>query len=295
MLGDLYVPAERGGYAGVVSFRYVFLFPFFFLFFFCPFPFVSLHLLVLLLLLTTTTMALVLVTYGVGYSTYYSCLQASLSTLFLEKYDISGRASGLVYMPFGVACALSAMATGKLLDHNYQKTAAAEPSPSSFSFFFPSIFTARPLPLPRRARPPPHNNLVRPPQRHPHRRLRTGWHLEYLPARPRSSSSSMPGVLVAQFLIGLTLQPMFTALNTLLVDRHQDCPSTAQAACNLVRCEMAAAYLAALDALLRALGPGWTFVLFAAGLFAAVGLLVVLERKGLGWRQARARRLAENP
>lgn len=47
-----------------------------------------------------------------------STLQASLSTLFLDIYGLSSLASGLIYIPFGVACAVSALATGQLLDRN---------------------------------------------------------------------------------------------------------------------------------------------------------------------------------
>lgn len=216
--------------------------------------------------------ALILLVYGVGYATY-SCLQASLSTLFLEIYGISGIASGLIYIPFGVACALSAFGTGRLLDRNFRKTAAEaglSDVPRS------QIHDMSKFPIEKA-------------------RLRIitwslmlsagliasyGWQL-------REHVSQMAGPLITQFFIGLTIQPTFTALNTLLVDLHQECPSTAQAACNLVRCEIAAGYLAALDALLRALGPGWTFVLFAGVLFLATCCLVVLEYNGLKWRQSR--------
>lgn len=75
-------------------------------------------------LLRSPGTALVVAVYGVGYATY-SCLQASLSSLFLDIYEIdSGLTSGLIYVPFGVACALSAFATGRLLDRNFRKTAA---------------------------------------------------------------------------------------------------------------------------------------------------------------------------
>jgi len=49
---------------------------------------------------------------GVWY-TIYSCLQASLSSLFTEIYHVSGLVSGLTYIPFGVACAISAFGTGQ--------------------------------------------------------------------------------------------------------------------------------------------------------------------------------------
>jgi hypothetical protein len=52
---------------------------------------------------------------------------------------------------------------------------------------------------------------------------------------------------VFQFFIGLSIQDMFTALTTLLVDIHPDASSTAQAASNLVRAKLAAVDLAILD------------------------------------------------
>lgn len=67
--------------------------------------------------------ALVLVAYGINY-TVYCCVQASLSTLFVDIYHLSGLGAGMIYLPFGVACALAAFATGQLLDAGYQKTAA---------------------------------------------------------------------------------------------------------------------------------------------------------------------------
>lgn len=164
-----------------------------------------------------------MVAYGVGYATYF-CLQASLSSLFLDAYEISGLASGLIYIPFGVACAVSAFATGKPLDRNYRKTAAELGVPvtrnksDNLSTFpiekerlrkvVPLVFLSACL------------------------MIAYGWQLE--------AGVSMAGPLATQFFIGLTLQTMFTALSTLLVDVNQECPSTAQAACNLVRCELAA-------------------------------------------------------
>lgn len=206
--------------------------------------------------------------YGVGYATY-SCLQASLSSLFLDIYEISGLASGLIYIPFGVACALSAFATGRLLDMNFRKTAAELGLPvtrnkadslSTFPIEKARLRSIVPLVSVSAC-------LV----------IAYGWQLQ--------EAVAMAGPLVTQFFIGLTIQTMFTALSTLLVDVNQECPSTAQAACNLVRCEMAAGYLAALDPLLRAVGPGWTFLLLAAILLLSATMLLALQLRGLHWRQ----------
>lgn len=219
-------------------------------------------------LLRSPGTAFMMASYGVGYATY-SCLQASLSSLFLEIYEISGLASGLIYIPFGVACALSAFATGRLLDRNFRKTAAEIGLPitrnkadnlSMFPIEKARLRTVIPLVSISAC-------LI----------IAYGWQLQ--------AQVSMVGPLVTQFFIGLTLQTMFTALSTLLVDVNQEYPSTAQAGCNLIRCEMAAGYLAALDPLLRAINPGWTFLLFALVLLMSSIMLFILKWKGLQWRQ----------
>ena len=212
--------------------------------------------------------ALILSSFGVNYA-IYSCLQASLSTLFLDVYNVSGVVAGVIYIPFGIACALSAFATGFLLDKTYSKTAAecgvlVDKTKAQDLGKFP-IERARlrtvKLPVALCAA------LI----------VTYGWLLQ--------TRTPMAAPLVMQFLIGLTIQTLQTTLNTLLVDIHNDCPSTAQAACNFVRCGLSAAFLAALDALLRRLGPGWTFVFFGSLIFLIVPTLFVIEKKGMKWRQ----------
>jgi MFS family permease len=50
--------------------------------------------------------------FGLFYMTY-SCIQASLSSLFLQLYRFNELQSGLVYLPFGVGCVFSAILVGK--------------------------------------------------------------------------------------------------------------------------------------------------------------------------------------
>ena len=221
-------------------------------------------------LLRTPGTAIILVAYGINY-TVYCCLQASLSTLFVDIYGVSGLVAGLLYIPFGVAVALSAFATGRILDISYKNTATQ--NGTSIIKSTETDLTDFPIEFAR---------------------LRTviwsvalsaflvmgyGWTLD--------ARVCMAVPLVLQFFIGLTIQGIFTALNTLLVDLHPDCPSTAQAACNFVRCEMAAACLAALDALIRSIGPGLSFLLFGAALLLEFLVLLLLQLKGMRWRCAR--------
>ncbi|KAB5562817.1 major facilitator superfamily domain-containing protein [Coniochaeta sp. 2T2.1] len=225
-----------------------------------------------LILLKEPGTAIVIGSAGIWY-TIYSCLQASLSSLFTEIYQVSGLVSGLSYLPFGIACAISAYGSGRVLDIDYRHTAAR---------YGISVEKRK-----------DHNLSSFPIEE---ARLRSikyslaicciltvgyGWSLQ------RGVHMAVP--LVLQFFIGLSMQGVFTVLSTLLVDLHPDCPSTAQAGSNLIRCELAAGGLAVLDVLLRAVGPGWCFVLWAGLGLVSLPCLYILERRGLTWRQRRSR------
>jgi MFS family permease len=222
--------------------------------------------------------AIILVAYAVNY-TVYSCLQASLSTLFTQTYNTSGLITGLIYIPFGVSCAIVTLLTGRLLDRDFRRTAGElgvviEGSAGNNLEDFP-IEKAR---------------------------LRTvswciglcgclvvvyGWLVQH--------HIHLAAPLAVQCLIGLTIQPLFTAMNSLLVDLHPDRPSTAQAACNLVRCELAAAVLAALDPMLRTIGAGWAFTVFGIALIVLIPILRWLQVSGMKWRQRRAAFVMNGP
>lgn len=79
-----------------------------------PNPLASLKLLLL------KDLAIVLVCNGIYYM-IYCCAQASLSSLFIEVYHFGELASGLVYIPFGVACLISLLVWGKVLDYDYAR------------------------------------------------------------------------------------------------------------------------------------------------------------------------------
>ena len=46
------------------------------------------------------------------YYMLYSCLQASLSSIFVDIYNVSGLVAGLSYIPFGVACIIASTFAG---------------------------------------------------------------------------------------------------------------------------------------------------------------------------------------
>ena len=64
-------------------------------------------------LLSRKDIAIVITSIGILYTTY-SCLQASLATLFMHLYGYGQLAAGLIYLPFGFGCAFAAYFTGEL-------------------------------------------------------------------------------------------------------------------------------------------------------------------------------------
>ncbi|KAK2769929.1 hypothetical protein FQN53_005813 [Emmonsiellopsis sp. PD_33] len=220
--------------------------------------------------------------FGVYY-TIYSCLQASLSTIFVEIYAVSRLVAGLSYMPFGIACMLGSSLAGKLLDYDYTRTAES----LSLTIDRRKGDDLRAFPI-------------------EYARLRTckyfialcapliigyGWALQSKVVSPKlrdeakSPELAISLLTILQFFIGFTNQVNFTSLNALLVDFHPHQPSAIQGASNFVRCELAAGGIALLDLLLRTLGPGWCFTVFASLHVITLPALWVLEACGLSWRK----------
>ncbi|KAI4196207.1 MAG: hypothetical protein LQ350_006700 [Teloschistes chrysophthalmus] len=68
--------------------------------------------------------ALVLVANAVFYMNY-SCMQASLAPLLMNLYGLNALQVGLTYLPYGIACGVASFLIGKVMNHDYKKTAAA--------------------------------------------------------------------------------------------------------------------------------------------------------------------------
>ncbi|KAK8101676.1 hypothetical protein PG999_012050 [Apiospora kogelbergensis] len=92
-------------------------------------------------------------------------------------------------------------------------------------------------------------------------------------------------MLIMQFLTGATTASTFVLCGTLLTDLNIQRSATAQAASNLVRCLTAAGAIAAMEALVQSLGPGWCFAIYAILLMMCVPLAWVLRRQGMAWRR----------
>lgn len=61
----------------------------------------------------------------------YTCINASLSTLFIEIYGLREWEAGLIYLPFGLGGTVSTFFSGPLIDTAYRKARMARGLPTS--------------------------------------------------------------------------------------------------------------------------------------------------------------------
>ncbi|PGH11174.1 hypothetical protein AJ79_05016 [Helicocarpus griseus UAMH5409] len=220
--------------------------------------------------------ALIMLINGIYY-TNFSCLQASMSTLFIKLYGLSELHAGLVYLPFGVGSCLGAYCSGKIMDHDYRRTARNH----NIVIDTKSGDDLTGFPIEKA-------------------RLKSIWYvlsatgactIGYGWTLQTHTHIAVP--LVLQFITGFSIAITFNLCCTLLVDMHPKSPAAATAANNIVRCALAGVGLAVLQPLLDAIDPGWTFTLFGA-LCGGCNAVAWLEwRYGQGWR-ARMREMGIN-
>jgi predicted MFS family arabinose efflux permease len=104
-----------------------------------------------------------------------------------------------------------------------------------------------------------------------------GWTME--------TRSSLAGIEVALFFLGLFNSGGLAGLNTLVVDTHQDSPATAMAANNLFRCLVSAGATAVAVPLIDRIGIGWTSVFIAGVWLVFSPLLWLVLFRGVKWRK----------
>ncbi|KAF4966235.1 hypothetical protein FZEAL_10675 [Fusarium zealandicum] len=201
---------------------------------------------------------------------------ATLSTLFKEIYGYNDLEVGLCYLPYGFGCAGAVVAQGYVLDWNYRRIAkkigfTIDRRRGDDLGKFP-IESARIQPL------------------YPTLLLGIGALIGYGWALQVETSVAVPLVLV--FLIGMLIPTSFSVLNTLIVDLNPQAPATATAANNLVRCLFGAAATAAIDYMIRGMGRGWCFTFLALINLALMPALRLVDKRGMQWRAARAKREA---
>lgn len=199
---------------------------------------------------------------------------ATLSTLFKDIYGYNDLQVGLCYLPYGFGCAMAVVGQGYVLDWNYRRIAkkigfTIDRKRGDDLGKFP-IETARIQPV------------------YPILLAGIASLIGYGWALQAEASIAVPLVLV--FLIGMFVPTSFSVLNTLIVDLNPNAPATATAANNLVRCMFGAAATAAIDHMIEGMGRGWCFAFLALLNLAMIPLMRLVDKRGMHWRAAKAKR-----
>jgi len=50
----------------------------------------------------------------------YTCVQVSLSSIFIPTYNLNFLEAGLIYIPFGIGAVLATVISGRVLDRDYR-------------------------------------------------------------------------------------------------------------------------------------------------------------------------------
>ena len=205
------------------------------------------------------------------YSVWY-CIQTSIPTVYQNVYGFNEFENGLSFLTGGAGVILGALATGKLMDRNYKKTAEEvgltvdkisgddmnrfpiEKARSRGSWYLLAVSTCA---------------LVG-----------YGW------AITTHAHPSIP--LILQCIIGFLCTVFNQMYSALLVDIFPDKPSTAAASGNIARCTLSAMMVASLQLLINTLGRGWFFILLGAVNSVAGAIVVFLvQTQGRRWRGQR--------
>lgn len=93
--------------------------------------------------------------------------------------------------------------------------------------------------------------------------------------------------VILQYVTAYCATAIFTINSALVIDLYPGASASATAANNLIRCLVGAAGVAAVQPLIDALTPEWTFLLLAGVTLGMVPLLIVEMKCGSGWRLER--------
>ncbi|KAK7950931.1 uncharacterized protein PG986_006659 [Apiospora aurea] len=165
--------------------------------------------------------------------TVYSCVIASLSTLFIEIYDLNQWQAGFVYLPFGIGGTFSTFVSGALLNWAYRKARSRHDLPGS----------------------PSRDDDI---DDFPIERARLS--IMWAPVLVTLLCILTYGwALHERWHLAVPLTLPFVGFNTLISDINRAAPSAANASTAVVRCGLAALAVAYLEDILQAIDVGWTF------------------------------------
>ncbi|CAG8977664.1 hypothetical protein HYALB_00006614 [Hymenoscyphus albidus] len=197
------------------------------------------------------------------------CIQAYMSSLFIELYGFNKLKAGLIYLPFGAGCALASFFSGTFTSVYARQRSYDSLSTDEIQTNSPAM-TRFPI---EKAR---YRSICHPIP------ISSACIAGYDWALQTHVSVAVP--LILQFLIGAMVSVVYNLCGTLLVDLHPRSPTSAQAALNIVRCTLSAGGLALLQLVIDRVGVGWCFTIFVGLCLSMIFPVLVLLRYGMSWR-----------
>ncbi|KAI8965403.1 MFS general substrate transporter [Daldinia sp. FL1419] len=221
-----------------------------------------------LILLCEKELSLLFLYGGLVFAGVYAVATA-VPTLFSEIYGFDGFKVGLIYLPMAVGSIFSVALVGKGMNWNYRRHARklgveVDLSRQIDLLDFP-IEQAR-IEV---AIPPLILSMV----------VITawGWALE--------NQVSVAVVCVLVFLLGLGLVSATSVFNALIADVRPGKTGAASAANNIIKFLLGAAMAAAIDPLIRAVGPGKAYTIIAVLYVLLSPCLYLITKRGMRWRR----------
>ncbi|KAG2145342.1 major facilitator superfamily domain-containing protein [Suillus bovinus] len=192
---------------------------------------------------------------AVLYAVFYA-VNTTISTIFASKYPFLNEIDiSLCFLAIGGGMAIGTVLSGRMLDADFQRIKTrlvkkAEEDPEK---------RIRPEEVTREENFPIERARLRMMPMFAAIFILTcagyGWSLQ------RETHIAVP--LILQVIFGYTVTAIMTGMQTLLIDLLPSQGSSITACNNLVRCSFGALMVSVVDLIVNAIGPGWTYLLFA--------------------------------
>ncbi|CAI7576462.1 unnamed protein product [Penicillium pancosmium] len=216
--------------------------------------------------------------FGAIVYTVWSMVTSSTSDLFESVYGLTTLEVGLTFLGNGFGCMSGSYTIGYLMDYNHKRTER-------------DYCRKHNLPLETRITSKTHPDFPI-----EYARMRDTWWIIALfvictAAYGWSLHTNLAVPIILQYIIAYCATAIFTINSALIIDMYPGASASATAVNNLIRCEIGAAGVAAIQPIINSISAEWAFVLLAGITVAMVPLIIIEMKWGMGWRLERFERL----
>ena len=216
--------------------------------------------------------------FGAIVYTVWSMVTSSTSDLFESRYGLDSLEVGLTFLGNGFGCMSGSYSIGYLMDYNHRRTER-------------EYCMRNNMPLETRISSKSHPDFPI-----EYARMRNTWWITAVfivctAVYGFSLDTHLAVPVILQYIIAYCATAIFTINSALVIDLYPGASASATAVNNLMRCEIGAAGVAAVQPIIDTITAEYTFLLLAGITLVMVPLLMVEMRWGAGWRMERTERL----